>query len=75
MPEMPLDRPSDQTVPAILPVPVSDLPILSIQVALRVSPLAAPLKLNFKYGSFDTAGPHSAVNTVLPLCSKITVSM
>src|SRR5262249_31797273 len=53
----------------------SDAPLLSTQLTLMSSPALPPLKLNFRYGSFDTAGPHSAVNTVLPPCSNCTISM
>src|SRR6185437_11306995 len=59
----------------IFAVVLSCAPLLSTQLILRSSPLAPPLKLNFTQGSFETAGPQLARNTVLPLCSKLSCWM
>src|SRR6185437_721635 len=59
----------------IFAVVLSFAPLLSVQLILRSLPLAPPLKLNFTYGSFETAGPQLARNTVLPLCSKVSCWM
>src|SRR5688500_17370392 len=50
-------------------------PLLSVQVTITLSPGLPPAKRNDRKGFFDTAGPHSAASTVLPLWVAVTFWM
>src|SRR5260221_2732731 len=50
-------------------------PLLSTHVITTLSPGLPPENRNDRNGFFETAGPHSAESTVLPLCVAVTFWM
>ena len=50
-------------------------PLLSFQLTAILSPALAPLTVNCRNGFLATAGPHSALSTVLPLWVAVTSVM
>src|SRR3546814_14326849 len=50
-------------------------PSLSFQLSVNLSPFLPPLNLNARYGSRETAGPHWASSTNLPLHLAWTISV
>ena len=50
-------------------------PLLSFQDTATLSPALAPLMTNCRKGFLDTAGPHSAASTGLPLRAAVTSVM
>ena len=59
----------------IVALSVRDSFLLSSQVTVISSPFLPPWNLNCRYGFFETAGPHSALRTVLPAWATVTLEM